>query len=159
MIYLGLGSNTGDREAYLRQAVIALAKHEQITVKGLSAIYETQPVGYLDQPLFLNGVLAVESSLDPHALLAVCLNIEAELGRVRDLHWGPRKIDIDLLLYDEVDLVTPDLIIPHPLLHNRPFVLVPLKELSGEQIICQGKTAAELLAQCEPAAVNFYGRF
>ncbi|MDU4959924.1 MAG: 2-amino-4-hydroxy-6-hydroxymethyldihydropteridine diphosphokinase [Sporomusaceae bacterium] len=159
MIYLGLGSNIGDREAYLRRAVCLLRTCPGIRVSACSSIYETEPFGYTDQAAFLNAVAAVETELTPRQLLTACLETERRLGRKRSLRWGPRTIDIDILLFDELTVCEPDLVIPHSYLHLRPFVLVPLAELTGDLPVLNGLTAAALLAQCEPAAVRFYQRF
>ena len=96
---------------------------------GQSGIYETEPVGYVDQSAFLNMVIQIHTDLSPEALLVTLLAIENRLGRTRDLRWGPRTIDLDLLLYGDHQLTTPDLIIPHPRMHERAFVLVPLSEV------------------------------
>ena len=159
MIYLGLGSNLGDREQYLHQAVAKLAAHPDIKLRKLSAIYETLPFGYTDHPAFLNAVAAVETTLSPHELLSVCLGIESSLGRIRELKWGPRLIDIDILLFDDVELATEQLTLPHPYLHLRSFVLVPLRELTGSAAIYQGKSADQLLADCNQNGVTLYSTF
>ena len=159
MIYLGLGSNLGDREDLLSKAVKLLDEHQAIIVKRVSSIYETAPVGITDQPAFLNAVVAVETSLSVYELLTECLWIEAVLGRVRTVRWGPRTIDIDLLLYNELKLDSEALIIPHPRMHVRPFVLIPLSELIGEQKIINGMTANELLETCDVSGVRFYKEF
>jgi 2-amino-4-hydroxy-6-hydroxymethyldihydropteridine diphosphokinase len=128
--YVGLGSNIGDREAMLRRAVDLLGAQADIDLVAVSAIRETDPVGFTDQPRFLNAVAAVETTLPPGALLAQLLALEQELGRTREgPRFGPRTIDLDLLLYglDVVD--EPGLTVPHPRLHERRFALEPLAEL------------------------------
>jgi 2-amino-4-hydroxy-6-hydroxymethyldihydropteridine diphosphokinase len=127
--YLALGSNMGNREENLRQAVQTLHRHDHIRVEAVSPIYETDPVGYVDQEAFLNMVVAVETQLTPERLLREVLAIEQQLGRVRTIRWGPRTIDIDVLLYDHVQLVSEELRIPHPAMTERAFVLVPLRDV------------------------------
>ncbi|MFS0836407.1 2-amino-4-hydroxy-6-hydroxymethyldihydropteridine diphosphokinase [Paenibacillus sp. 1P03SA] len=127
--YIALGSNIGDREWYLTEALKKLDEHPHIQVLACSAIYETDPVGYVDQDAFLNMAAAVHTSLSPEELLAAMQNIEQVLGRVRDIRFGPRTIDLDLLLYGEREIRTPDLIVPHPRMQERAFVLVPLADL------------------------------
>lgn len=126
--YIALGSNLGDRERLLRQALDALDALEEIRVLRLSDIYETDPVGYTDQPAFLNMTAALATSLQPLALLERLLEIELRLGRVREERWGPRTIDLDLLYYEGVAMHTDTLILPHPRMMERTFVLVPLLE-------------------------------
>lgn len=133
--YLGLGSNQGDRLAYLQQAIFLLGQHPAIERKRLSSLYETAPVGYLEQPAFYNLVCEVETSLTPTQLLDVALDIEKRLDRVRTIRWGPRTIDIDLLLYDQTMIEQSYLVVPHPRMTERAFVLVPLVELIPDMII------------------------
>ncbi|WP_020620872.1 2-amino-4-hydroxy-6-hydroxymethyldihydropteridine diphosphokinase [Paenibacillus daejeonensis] len=130
--YIALGSNLGDRERLLRQALGALDAHEQIAVLKPSAIYETEPVGYTDQPAFLNMAAMLETTLSPTELLQVMLEIERQLGRVREERWGPRTIDLDLLHYEGTAMHTELLILPHPRMMERAFVLVPLSEVLAE---------------------------
>ncbi|WP_199624088.1 2-amino-4-hydroxy-6-hydroxymethyldihydropteridine diphosphokinase [Paenibacillus alkalitolerans] len=127
--YLGLGSNVGDRESNLLQAVRMLAERDEIAVVSVSKIYETDPVGYVEQPAFLNMACRIGTSLPPASLLQAVLDVERKLGRVRTVRWGPRTIDIDILLYNELKLDTPELTLPHPRLTERPFVLVPLRDV------------------------------
>jgi len=131
--YLGLGSNIGERERLLAEAVVRLSAHPAIDVTAVSALYETDPVGVTDQPSFLNIACRIETTLDPEALLGAALGIEQELGRVRTIRWGPRTIDIDLLLYDNREIRTPALTVPHPRLMERAFVLVPLLDVIEER--------------------------
>lgn len=131
--YIGLGSNLGDRESYLRRAIRALDEHPSVEVARCSSLYETAPVGYPDQGDFLNMVAAVRTELPPIALYRYMAQIEARLGRVRDIRWGPRTIDLDLLLYEDAKLDTPELVIPHPRMWERAFVLVPLLEVIGDR--------------------------
>lgn len=131
---LGLGGNLGDRAANLSAAVKALEHLPGTRVTALSSLYETAPVGYADQPDFLNRVAVVETSLSPRALLGGCLGIEAALGRVRGRRFGPRVVDIDLLLYEGVASGDPELTLPHPRMMERAFVLVPLAELFPDHV-------------------------
>ncbi|MCL6585023.1 MAG: 2-amino-4-hydroxy-6-hydroxymethyldihydropteridine diphosphokinase [Anoxybacillus sp.] len=127
--YIALGSNIGDRLSYLHEAVKKLAAHEQISVIDTSSIYETAPVGYVQQDHFLNMVIHVRTSLSPFALLEATQIIEQELGRKREIRWGPRTLDLDILLYNHENIETERLTIPHPRMAERAFVLVPLFEL------------------------------
>ncbi len=151
--YVGLGANLGDREATLGSALAALAQLEGVEVVAVSSFRETDPVGYLEQPRFLNAAVALETSLAPRELLDGLLAIERELGRVREgPRFGPRTIDLDLLLYGGDTIDEPGLAVPHPRLAERRFVLEPLEELdSGLDIPGRGALAA-LLAGVDSAA-------
>ncbi|MFS0725035.1 2-amino-4-hydroxy-6-hydroxymethyldihydropteridine diphosphokinase [Paenibacillus sp. 1P07SE] len=127
--YIALGSNLSDRERLLRQALGALDAHADIRVLRVSAIYETEPVGYTDQPAFLNMAAALATSLAPTELLETMLETERQLGRIREERWGPRTIDLDLLYYEGIAMHTETLILPHPRMMERAFVLVPLAEV------------------------------
>jgi 2-amino-4-hydroxy-6-hydroxymethyldihydropteridine diphosphokinase len=129
--YIGLGSNLGDREAAIRGALSELARAPGVEVAGVSTLVDTAPVGYLDQPRFLNGVAALDTDLEPRALLDLLLAVEARFGRDREAvpAGGPRTLDLDLLLYGQAVIDEPGLRIPHPRLHERAFVLGPLAEL------------------------------
>jgi 2-amino-4-hydroxy-6-hydroxymethyldihydropteridine diphosphokinase len=145
--YLSLGSNVGDRDANLRAALAALPP-AGVQVKRLSSVYETEPVDYLSQPWFLNCVAEVETNLDPFALLRALHSIESQMGGKKDFAKGPRKIDLDILLYGEETIDSPDLQIPHPRMLQRRFVLVPLAELAPTlKHPAWNATATELLAQ------------
>lgn len=128
--YLGIGSNLGDKREYLRQAIELLQKSDCIDVMKLSSCYETQPVGYAEQDWFLNMVVEISTGLDPYALLEYCQLIERELKRERNIRWGPRTIDVDILLYEGVRMVDDKLTIPHPRMKERGFVLIPLQEIA-----------------------------
>jgi 2-amino-4-hydroxy-6-hydroxymethyldihydropteridine diphosphokinase len=141
--YLGLGSNLGDRLATLQRAVDLLADASGIRVIRSSRVFETAPVGP-EQPDFLNAVVEVETSLDPRELLAASLGVERELGRERAERWGPRTIDVDVLTFDEVDVDEPDLRVPHPRMHERAFVLVPLGELDPDPPLPGGRRLADV---------------
>ena len=131
--YVALGSNLGDKEANLRKA-LELLEERGVEVVKTSSFICTEPYGVTDQPQFLNGVCEVRTSLVPLALLHTLLEIEQEMGRVRLRHWGERNIDLDLLLYEDVVLDTPELILPHPDMQNRDFVLLPLAEIAPELV-------------------------
>jgi 2-amino-4-hydroxy-6-hydroxymethyldihydropteridine diphosphokinase len=134
--YIGLGANLGDRAATLTRAIDLLTERLAIDVLGVSSFRETDPVGYLDQPRFLNAAIAVETSLTPPALLSTLLEVERELGRVREgPRYGPRPVDLDLLLMDGLVLDEPGLELPHPRLHERVFALEPLAELDPELVV------------------------
>jgi BirA family transcriptional regulator, biotin operon repressor / biotin---[acetyl-CoA-carboxylase] ligase len=146
--FLGLGSNLGDRAGRLRETVRRLQSSD-VEVAAQSPIYETAPWGRTGQPTFLNQVLAVDTPLAPRALLARCRSVENALGRVREGHgrrWGPRAIDVDILLYGNALVREPDLTVPHPELARRAFVLVPLADLAPDLRVPGGATVAELLA-------------
>ena len=131
--YIALGSNLGDKEANLRKALELLEKRGVEVVRTSSFIC-TEPYGVTDQPQFLNAVGEVRTSLEPLALLHTLLEIEQEMGRVRLRHWGERNIDLDLLLYEDVVMDTPELKLPHPDMQNRDFVLLPLVEIAPELV-------------------------
>jgi 2-amino-4-hydroxy-6-hydroxymethyldihydropteridine diphosphokinase len=132
--YVGLGSNLGDREQTLRNAVAALSEAPGVDVVSVSALIDTEPVGFLDQPRFLNGVAALDTTLPPEALLELLLEIERRFGRSREgtPPAGPRTLDLDLLLYGDEEIDEPGLRVPHPRMHERPFVLGPLAEIAPE---------------------------
>lgn len=148
--YVGLGANLGDREETLRLAVELLAAAEGVAVVGVSSFRETHPVGYLDQPRFLNGAVAVETELGARGLLEVLLRTERELGRTREgPRFGPRTVDLDLLLVDATVVDEPGLTVPHPRLHERRFALEPLAELDPALVVPGRGTVSELLAQLD----------
>lgn len=128
--FLGLGSNVGDREEYIEQAVFLLSKTPGIKIGKRSSNYESEPEGVTNQPAFINAVLEIKTKLSPDELLGVCQDTENTLGREREVEWGPRAIDVDILFYDAEVISTDTLTIPHPLLHERIFVLEPLKEIA-----------------------------
>jgi 2-amino-4-hydroxy-6-hydroxymethyldihydropteridine diphosphokinase len=145
--YIGLGSNLGDRKKNLDDAARLLSGIPGIKAVKVSSYYETEPVGYEEQGLFLNAAARVETSLSAQELLHVCQDIETRLGRVRTVRWGPRTVDLDILLFGSSIIDTPELEIPHPLMHERAFVLKPLCELDPGVIHpVLKKTAKELLA-------------
>jgi 2-amino-4-hydroxy-6-hydroxymethyldihydropteridine diphosphokinase len=130
--YIGLGSNLGDRKTTLRRAIRQLETLGRIA--GVSSLYQTAPVGYLEQPSFLNAVVALDTKLTPAALLGALLGIERDMGRTRSFPNAPRTLDLDLLMVDDMILDTPELTLPHPRLHERGFVLVPLAEIAPELV-------------------------
>jgi 2-amino-4-hydroxy-6-hydroxymethyldihydropteridine diphosphokinase len=135
--FLALGSNVGDREAELRRAVDALTE-----LVAASSVYETDPVGGPEgQGAYLNMVVQLETDRSPDQLLETCRSLEAAAGRVRDVHWGPRSLDVDVLWIDGVTVDEPELQVPHPRLRERPFVLAPLSELAPD-IVAAGWEAA-----------------
>jgi 2-amino-4-hydroxy-6-hydroxymethyldihydropteridine diphosphokinase len=155
-IFLALGSNLGDRAANLQAAIAALPP--AVTVLACSPIYETDPWGYTDQPAFLNQVIQAETQLAPLDVLAHLKDIEACLGRIPTVRYGPRLIDLDILFYGDQIFVTPELTIPHPRLHERAFVLVPLADLAPSwPHPTQGVSVATLLASVDRAGVCLYG--
>lgn len=132
--YIGLGSNMGDKTANLKKAIEELGKVPGNKVLAVSSFYETEPVGNIEQDWFINAAAKLETGLTPRELLDILLKIEKELGRVRDARWGPRVIDLDILLYDDLVMDEEGLVIPHPYLHERRFVLVPLAEIAPRLI-------------------------
>jgi 2-amino-4-hydroxy-6-hydroxymethyldihydropteridine diphosphokinase len=147
-IYLGLGSNIGDREAQMRAAVVALGARD-IAVHRTASLYATEPRDFEDQPWFLNTVLEVRTLLEPEALLERCLEVERVAGRMRDQSKGPRPIDIDVLIYRDRILDLPNLIVPHPRFRDRRFVLIPLVELAPALADpASGLTMQQLLDLC-----------
>lgn len=143
-IYLALGSNMGNRLANLKSAISNLPP--QMDVKKKSSVYETPPWGYIDQPAFLNQVIMAETYLEPENLLSHLKRLETVLGREPTFENGPRVIDIDILFYDDLILDSPPLIIPHPRLHTRGFVLMPLNDIAPDLVHpVLGKSVSELL--------------
>ena len=146
IVYISIGSNIGDREENCRKA-IKLLKENGIALKRESSLYETEPWGVKNQPKFINMAIEVETDKEPEELLRVLKEIEIEIGRKETVKWGPRVIDLDILFYDELILKIPGLEIPHPLLHERDFVLKPLSEIAPDKkhpVI--GKTVKEMAA-------------
>lgn len=154
-IYLGMGTNTGSRMENLLAAIDALSPEVQVMRR--SPIYQTPPWGYTDQPDFLNLVLEATTSLPPQPLLDHLKNVEARIGRTANFRWGPREIDIDILFYGQLVSEEEGLEVPHPRLHERAFVLVPLSDLTTDLIHPKmHKTVAELLAQIDTQGIEPY---
>ena len=130
--YVGFGSNIDDRLNYITQALQLLLEVDRVSLIQISSLYETEPVGYEEQDWFLNGVIAVETRLLVHQLLALLKTIEGLVGRQHRARWGPREVDLDLLIYDQCCINTPDLTVPHPEMHRRSFVLVPFAEIAPD---------------------------
>ncbi|MES0812849.1 2-amino-4-hydroxy-6-hydroxymethyldihydropteridine diphosphokinase [Roseibium sp. SCPC15] len=145
---LGLGSNLGDRKANLDEAVRRLEQTEGVTLVSRSSNYQTPPWGPVPQDDYLNICLVIDTILTPHELLSRCLEIETELGRVRDIRWGPRTIDMDVLIYGMEKVEDEDLELPHPRMGDRAFVLIPLAEIWPDAPLGDGRTAAEALETC-----------
>ncbi|MAA99517.1 MAG: 2-amino-4-hydroxy-6-hydroxymethyldihydropteridine diphosphokinase [Stappia sp.] len=145
---LGLGSNLGDTSANLAEALARLSATPGIDIVARSSDYRTPPWGPVPQDDYRNACVVIETDLAPADLLARCLEVEKELGRVRDVRWGPRTIDIDLLLYGEAKVDEEGLTVPHPRMGERAFVLVPLAEIWPEAPIGDGRSVREALATC-----------
>lgn len=154
--YLGLGSNLGDRRRYLAEALRRLEATPGTQVTAVSSVYETKPVGVTAQPDFLNLVARVATVRPPPELLEFCLEVEAALGRVRDVRWGPRTIDIDLLIYDAVEICDDRLTLPHPRMKERSFVVGPLAEIAPA-LMLDGETAAARAARLGTAGLRRLG--
>lgn len=137
--YLSLGSNLGNREETLRKAVRRLAAVDGVKKLTVSSLYETEPWGKKEQPSFLNIAVSLQTTLTPEELLALAQAVETELGRVRHERWGPRTIDVDILLIEGVERKTPTLTLPHPYMTERAFVLVPLAEIASDLVV-MGRT-------------------
>ena len=146
MILIGLGSNMGEREQNLQQALGMLEADSSIRIEKISSIYETAPFGVRDQDDFLNMVVAVETELSPENLLQKCLGVENAMGRVRSRHWGPRIIDLDLLFYDAVQMQTNNLTLPHPGIGQRAFVLIPMRDVAMDTQLQGWRTIDSMLA-------------
>lgn len=130
VVYLSIGTNIGQRLQNLQEAVKLLCEHPAIEVVRVSSIYETDPVGFVDQDAFLNIAVKGKTTLSAAELLVACQSVESELGRVRLIRWGPRNIDLDILLFNHENIETESLIVPHERMYERAFVLVPLIEIS-----------------------------
>lgn len=153
VVYLALGTNLGDRLANLKQAIAALTP--QMEVKAKSQVYETPPWGYEDQPKFLNQVVQAQTYLEPEPLLKHLKRLEVALGRRESFQNGPRLIDIDILFYDDLVVDKPSLVIPHPRLHERGFVLLPLMDIAPDLVHpVSGKSVRELAAECDASGIE-----
>jgi len=157
-VYLALGSNLDNRLANLKQAIASLPP--QMEVKAKSRVYETPPWGYTDQPMFLNQVVRAETYLEPEPLLKHIKRLEVAMGRRATFHNGPRLIDIDILFYDDLVLETPGLVIPHPHLHERGFVLLPMMDIAPDLVHpIKKKSIQEMVALCDVSGMVPYGKY
>lgn len=134
----------GRKEDNIRRALYLLNRNPAISVTGVAPLYRTEPVGYTDQDWFLNTAASLETDLLPHELLVFLMGVENEMGRERAIRWGPRVIDLDMLLYGDMTIDSPDLQVPHPRLEERAFVVVPLADLCPDIILPGGSTARDL---------------
>ncbi|ELK48370.1 2-amino-4-hydroxy-6-hydroxymethyldihydropteridine diphosphokinase [Halobacillus sp. ACCC02827] len=159
--FIALGSNINTREEFLQDALTLLDEHASIQITNKSAVYETAPVGYTDQADFLNMVIRVETDLAPSPLLAYCQVIEEELGRRRVVKWGPRTIDLDILLYNQEGVNEEHLKIPHPYMQDRAFVMVPLVDISCDVVLPhlnrKAQDVLERIPEAERAEVKRWG--
>ena len=154
-VFIGLGSNLGDRLAALSTAVVLLSP--DVRVLKVSKVYETPPWGYEDQPAFLNQVLQAETGLDPPALLKYLKRIEQKLGRKATFRYGPRAIDLDILFYDDLIYSTANLQIPHPMAAERAFVLLPMREIAPDFIHpVLGKSISKLVRSIDSSGIKVY---
>ncbi|KAA1036161.1 2-amino-4-hydroxy-6-hydroxymethyldihydropteridine diphosphokinase [Macrococcus equipercicus] len=149
-IYLSLGSNMGDRAQQLARAVELLGQTAGIRVMRVSSIYETAPVGSVAQDDFYNICVVADTTLTPQEVLAVCQSIEQELARVRRIHWGPRTIDLDILMVDDYVIDEPNLQVPHPFMLERSFVLIPLNEIAADAVHPVAKKRIDELVYDDP---------
>lgn len=141
---VALGSNLGDKAGNISRAIAALTARGDVKLVAASANYRTTPWGNTDQDWFVNAAISVDTTLPPEALLARCLDVELQLGRVRSEKWGPRVIDLDVIVYREVTMSTPDLVLPHPFMTERAFVLRPIADIAPELVV-KGRTVREWL--------------
>lgn len=152
--YLSVGSNMGDREKYITDGIGFLKGRSDIRILAVSDLIDTKPYGKTDQDDFLNGAVKLETLLDPHALLEVLHTIENAAGRERKEHWGPRTLDMDIIFYDDIVLDDEDLVIPHPDMCNREFVLMPLCAIAPHAVHPLNKKTVEQLVHCAVAGSN-----
>lgn len=156
--FVGLGSNLGDREGQIRRAIQILASSPGVSDVQVSSLYETAPVGYLEQPPFLNAAVGFRTTLGPIQLLLLLKQIEQRIGRTPTFRWGPREIDLDLLLYGNQRIERRGLSVPHPAMYERAFVLVPLSEIAPEHRDADGRSLDQILDRLDAAAVRQFSR-
>lgn len=150
LTYIGIGSNLGDKQGNCRRAIEALGSDPRNRLVRCSPLYCTEPVGKTDQDWFVNGVVSLETSMGPRELLEFLLSVEKKMGRIREEKWGPRTIDLDILFYQDQILHDNDLHIPHPSLHERRFVLIPLKDVAADLVHPElGKNVSSMLAELD----------
>ncbi|WP_062350127.1 2-amino-4-hydroxy-6-hydroxymethyldihydropteridine diphosphokinase [Bacillus kwashiorkori] len=155
--YISLGSNIGDRAKYLKESIQKLQSYKGIFIANYSSIYETDPVDYENQSCFLNMVLELHTDFTAVQLLSTCLLIEKELGRERMIRFGPRTIDLDILLFNQENIKTEQLIIPHPRMSERMFVLIPLSEIKRDIIITGSyKKVEEIITELPSEGVRLW---
>lgn len=152
---IALGSNIGDKVENLSRAISSLEAHSKIDVVARSRLYRTEAWGVEDQDWFLNACVGVHTDLRPHALLDVCQAIEADMGRMRLKRWGPRIIDLDILVFGDVRQDDPDLTIPHPRITERAFVLAPLNDIAPD-IVVKGKRVSDWLGQIDQSSIEIF---
>ena len=153
--FLSLGSNMGDRLEYLSKAIDKIAQIQGCNILNKSRVYETEPWGYENQEAFLNLCISIETSLSPYELLESLQVIELELDRVRKIHWGPRTIDIDILLFDDIICEDDKLTIPHPRMRERAFVLIPLYDIE-KNLIIDGIKLEDLINKIDTRGIKEY---
>ena len=153
--FLSLGSNMGDRLEYLSKAIDKIAEIQGCNILNKSRVYETEPWGYENQEAFLNLCISIETSLSPYELLESLQTIELELDRVRKIHWGPRTIDIDILLFDDIICEDDKLTIPHPRMRERAFVLIPLYDIE-KNLIIDGIKLEDLINKFDTRGIKEY---
>ncbi|MBM3240031.1 2-amino-4-hydroxy-6-hydroxymethyldihydropteridine diphosphokinase [Candidatus Poribacteria bacterium] len=160
LAYVSFGSNLGNKLQNINRGLQLVSRNPSITITKKSSLYETEPVGYENQGWFLNGVIEIETNVSPHKLLSLLKKVERIMGRKRRIRWGPREIDFDILLYNQRCIDTPGLIIPHPRMHERGFVLAPLVEIAPQVIHpILKKSAQQLLAElADSKSVKVFGR-
>ncbi|WP_066634349.1 2-amino-4-hydroxy-6-hydroxymethyldihydropteridine diphosphokinase [Desulfolucanica intricata] len=146
-VFLGVGSNLGDSYNNIQKAINLLNEINGVKIVAVAPFYKTAPVGYLDQDWFLNSVIECKTEIPPRELLYALLDIENKMGRVRTIRWGPRVVDLDLLIYENERINEPDLIVPHPRMTERAFVIVPLADLAPDLKMPGGQTATSLAEQ------------
>lgn len=149
-VYIALGSNMGERAENIKSALKMLAQIDQLNIIAVSALYETAPVGGPEQGTYLNSCAALDTSLSPTILLLTMLDIEERLGRVRDVRWGPRIIDLDLLVYKNVIMKSPLLELPHPRMSERDFVLIPLADIAPDLVIPGFNQSVSMILSTRP---------